>query len=139
MDALLFALSFIWQLPQNVIALFMLPFLGKLKLIRNEHLNLCFMGEKMSGGISLGNFSFVSPTSARHETSIIHENYGHAVQSHILGPLYLFVVGIPSILHTFHRKCPCYYHFYTEKWANNLAGLWVETSPSGYYCSLRIK
>lgn len=136
---ILFIISFIWQLPQNIVALFMLPFLGKLTLIASDHLNLCFIGTKMSGGISLGNFSFVSPVCAKRSANIKHEHIGHAKQSWLLGPLYLFVIGIPSIIHTGHKNCPCYYHFYTENIANRLAGLYVETSPSGTWCLLREK
>lgn len=60
--------------------------------------------------------------------TIQHES-GHVKQSKILGPLYLLVIGLPSIVHAaMHRtvcKNPNYYHFYTEKWANKLAGLTV--------------
>ena len=50
---LIFIGLFIWQLPQNIIALIMMPFLGKLKLISYKNYNYCFEGEKMSGGILL--------------------------------------------------------------------------------------
>lgn len=58
---------------------------------------------------------------------LVHE-YGHTIQSLILGPLYLIVMGIPSTLWGF---LPCYvnkrqneevsyFDFFTEKWANLL-------------------
>ena len=58
---------------------------------------------------------------------LIHE-YGHTIQSLILGPLYLIVIGIPSTLWGFlpflnkKRKSEgiSYFSFYTEKWANHL-------------------
>ena len=34
-----FILLFIWQLPQNIVALEMLPFLGKLRLISCKNYN----------------------------------------------------------------------------------------------------
>ena len=58
---------------------------------------------------------------------LVHE-YGHTIQSLILGPLYLIVVGIPStlwgFLPSFNRKRKneglSYFSFFTEKWANFL-------------------
>lgn len=45
----------------------------------------------------------------------------------MLGPLYLIVIGIPSLLHAAVHDSLCrnkdYKHFYTEKWADKLAGL----------------
>jgi hypothetical protein len=131
-----FILLFIWQLPQNIVALIMMPFLGKLKLISYKNYNYCFEGEKMSGGISLGNFSFVSPYSAKVPETIAHEQTGHVKQSHILGWLYLIIIGLPSILWCwsfrmlgFHN----YYIFYTESWANKNAGLEVEETYPNYF------
>ncbi len=54
----------------------------------------------------------------------MHE-YGHTVQSLILGPLYLFVIGIPSFLWALppatrwraRHKIP-YSALYTERWAD---------------------
>ena len=68
--------------------------------------------------MSLGNYIFVNNMSS--QGSIQHE-YGHSKQSDILGPLYLIVIGIPSLLHNIvHYLCSkigikwnCY-SFYTE-------------------------
>ena len=95
-----------------------------------------------AGGISLGMFIFVGETTKelddaymkkynKHYTKEIQEavrvhEYGHTVQSLLLGPLYLFVVGIPSII---WAKTPKfvkmrqetgkkYCDLYCEKWAN---------------------
>lgn len=54
-----------------------------------------------------------------------HE-YGHTIQSLILGPLYLIIIGIPSTLWGFLPCCNVkrkaksisYFSFFTEKWAN---------------------
>lgn len=117
-----FVVLAIWQLPQFVVALVMLPFLGKLNLIADRHFNFCFVGSKMVGGISLGPFAYVSDTMTAPEL-VAHELDGHTVQSKILGPLYLFVVGIPSILNAWLHFTDCYYDFYTESWCNRCAGL----------------
>lgn len=58
---------------------------------------------------------------------LVHE-YGHTIQSLILGPLYLIVIGIPSTLWGFlpyynkkrKEQGLSYFSFFTEKWANHL-------------------
>ena len=59
-----------------------------------------------------------------------HE-YGHSLQSLILGPFYIPFVGIPSFLWA-NMRCFCnlrrkkhvdYYSFYTERWADRLGGV----------------
>ncbi|MBR6784033.1 MAG: hypothetical protein IKM32_04995 [Clostridia bacterium] len=77
------------------------------------------------GGISLGLFVFVSNKS--NERLVRHE-YGHTLQSLILGPLYLIVIGIPSFIWAslpyFRRrrkdKSISYYSLYCEHWADIL-------------------
>ena len=57
----------------------------------------------------------------------MHE-YGHSIQSLILGPLYLIIIGIPSTLWGFLPSLSAkrkkhhisYFIFYTERWANLL-------------------
>ena len=88
--------------------------------------------------VSLGLFVFVAkkpffakeyqgqiPFSEAFSRLLVHE-YGHTIQSLILGPLYLFVIGIPSSLWARFwgskrrsRQIP-YGAFFTEKWANHL-------------------
>lgn len=66
---------------------------------------------------------------------LVHE-YGHTVQSLLLGPLYLIVMGIPSTLWGFLPGCAkkrqqgvSYFSFFTERWANAL-GEAVTGEPS---------
>lgn len=88
--------------------------------------------------VSLGLFVFVTSEpyfAKKYEGEIsaeelskrllVHE-YGHTIQSLILGPLYLIVIGIPSTLWGFlggkkrrDEQVP-YGAFFTEKWANQL-------------------
>ena len=64
----------------------------------------------------------------KHQHKILLHEYGHIVQSLILGPMFLPVIGIPSFiwasLPVFERlrvrKGLSYYWFYCEKWATNL-------------------
>ena len=127
-----FIILFIWQLPQNIVALAMMPFLGKLKLIKVDNYCFAFSGKKMSGGISLGSFVFLSNYMGMVDRYVAHE-YGHVVDSHIWGPLYLFVIGIPSILNAAFNFTDCYYDFYTEKCANKHAGLGVNDRCRTYF------
>lgn len=61
------------------------------------------------------------------ERLLVHE-YGHTIQSLILGPLYLIMIGIPSTLWGFlpllankrRKEQISYFSFFTEKWANYL-------------------
>ncbi len=60
---------------------------------------------------------------------LVHE-YGHTIQSLILGPLYLPVMGIPSTLWGFlprflkqRQQGRSYFSFFTEAWANTLGEL----------------
>lgn len=127
-----FIILFIWQLPQNLVALVMLPFLGKLRLISFKKMNFCFEGSNMMGGISLGTFSYVSKSLAKRKANVKHEQEGHTVDSKRWGPLYIFVIGIPSILWAgFGDDDKCYYSFYTERWANKHANLEVVNPDTG--------
>lgn len=119
-------LHFIWGLPQNLIGAIMYLFLSR----KNKHKKynqayVCEMPNKL-GSVSLGMFLFV--TNIDNEQTIKHE-YGHTRQSMILGPLYLLVIGLPSIIwagffSNYRKKHGVsYYSFYTEKWANKLGGL----------------
>ena len=95
---------------------------------------------KAKSSVSLGMFVFVTDepyfyeklkdTYSKQELSnrlLVHE-YGHTVQSLILGPLYLIVMGIPSTLWGFlpnlnkkrKEQQISYFAFFTEKWANVL-------------------
>lgn len=127
MKAFLQSLLFIWQLPQNLVALIMMLFIGKLTMVGKTDWCTCYRGSNMSGGISLGSFAFVSPYLFNSPEAIAHEMLGHTKQSRILGPLYLLVIGLPSLIHAWvHNPFKsCYYDFYTESNANKNAGLTV--------------
>ena len=72
--------------------------------------------------LGLGIFIFLGRDDDR---LLVHE-YGHTIQSMLLGPLFLPLIGIPSFIHMLiydsnhSRKNKSYYNFYTEKWANVL-------------------
>ena len=133
---IVFILLCIWQIPQLLVAVIMMPFLGKIELIAYRHFNFCYKAEKMNGAISLGPIAFVSNYSSKNECVIAHELDGHTMQSKILGIFYLLVIGIPSIIWagTYDYKKTCYYSFYTESNANYFAKLEVTEN-----CQLHFK
>lgn len=57
---------------------------------------------------------------------ILRHEYGHRIQSKILGILFYPIIFIPSYLHFIYwikfrnDNWENYYNFYCEKWANNL-------------------
>lgn len=91
---------------------------------------------KFTSAISLGDTIIVNKDAS--DFRVGHE-YGHNKQSKYLGWLYLIIIGLPSILWaTLKRiglfKNKNYYWFYTEKWANNIAGyeVYIEDGISYY-------
>lgn len=125
-------LFILWQLPQCLVALVMLPFLGNKKLVEYKNYCWAFECEKMNGAISLGCFIFLSTYCAKRETTIAHE-YGHVVDSKRFSWLYLFIIGIPSLLNAWLKFTECYYDFWTEKRANKHAGLGVDSRCRLYF------
>ena len=117
----------VWQLPQNLLGFLVGIFLkGKRRLpgVPGIPPSIRFVGARnMWGGISLGNFVYLRPPV--YEKMVRHE-YGHCIQSRLLGPLYLLVIGLPSLLWAlwWHpgRRVP-YSWFYTERWADRLGGV----------------
>lgn len=112
-----------WQLPQLLlgllIALFVLPKTVAATTYRSAR--VAFV-EIPFLNVSLGTFIFIGTLS---EPRLRHE-YGHTLQSLILGPLYLLVIGLPSVLWNLYCRVKTtqdYYWFYTEKWANALGGV----------------
>lgn len=126
MHFFVFALLFVWQLPQNLVALTIMLFSKTEGVIAYRH--YCFAVKtrmpKKAAGISLGSFALISPSCSYDERVVRHELDGHTVDSKIFGPLYLLVVGFPSALHlAFYKGRRSYDDFYTERWANKHAGL----------------
>lgn len=136
-------LLFLWELPQNlagVIVLLAVMLKKRVKHIEFDR-NRCFIQSDV--GVSLGWFvfwtlgresgSFALPAYNRE-----HE-FGHSIQSRLLGPLYLPVVGVPSALRALYarryrkkRKSAWtrYYLGFPENWADTLGNV-DSTKESG--------
>lgn len=124
---------FIWQLPQHIVALIYFGYLVMMCKdlgIDSRYKQAIVIPCIMRGAVTLGNYVFVGLNSEYKET-VKHE-LGHTIQSKILGPLYLIIIGIPSITYCgLRRMFPSlrkknYYDFYTEKWANNLSEKYIK-------------
>ena len=122
------SIKWLWQFPQNMLALCIEGVLCEAAYREGEaDGNTIIVNIVLPSAMSLGDYLFVNPMSS--QKSIQHE-CGHSKQSDILGPLYLIVIGIPSLLHNIvHYLCSKigikwkYYSFYTEYWANKLVGI----------------
>ena len=121
---LLDIILYIWQLPQNIIGLIVrliYPHYEKMVIADVPVL----YNENFPGGISLGSTIMVSTID---RATSMHE-HGHQIQSMYLGPLYLIVIGLPSIIwaglygNVIPRSHNGYYKFYTEKSADKLGGV----------------
>ena len=125
---------FIWGLPQNIFGLILYSFCY-IKSKKNPKASQGKINDSYycsvpgnGSAISLGMFIIVFGIYEDYTHLLKHE-YGHSIQSKILGPLYFIIIGLPSIIwagcfkgyrKTMHYS---YYWFYTEKWANKLGGV----------------
>ncbi len=127
-----------WGILQSLLGAVLLLLTVKCRHFR-YHGALVTVWNKPSS-VSLGMFLFVTAEPffyEKHKDSytkqelsdmlLVHE-YGHTIQSLILGPLYLIVIGIPSTIWGFipslvkmrREKQISYCAFFTERWANYL-------------------
>ena len=117
-----------------------------LKHYKRRHYNFhgaCVTVWSSKSSVSLGKFIFLSDDpfcfykekraeytfEEFNEQLLVHE-YGHTIQSLILGPLYLIVIGAPSMLWSFlpvfvrmREKGCSYFDAYCESTANTLGEL----------------
>jgi len=120
-----------WQSTYGFLQTFlgMIVFLVNLNRPHFFYRNAIYTVWKNYSGVSLGLFVFIpdlkEPIYRKH---VMDHEFGHCVQSAILGPLYLPIIGIPSFSwanlpvseHYRVRKHVNYEAFYTERWANRL-------------------
>lgn len=122
-------LLWIWQLPQNLLGLIFGLFMKSKELVEDTGYCKVYKASNMGGGISLGWRAYISRYGALDYDCIAHEGIGHAKQSRYLGPFYLIVIGLSSLIWAWlygtvieytHNG---YYKFWTERWADKLAGI----------------
>ena len=116
---------YVWQLPQNLVGLFLRWIYSQAKKEMIAGIPVYFY-RYFHGGISLGNTIIV----CQEDENVVKHEHGHQIQSMYLGPLYLLVIGLPSLIWASiygTSICPYthngYYKFYTERWADKLGGV----------------
>ena len=121
-----------WQLPQNLLGLLLLLVYKHEKEYHRLNGRRFYCTSEMASGISLGNYIVMNREDK--EDGMRHE-YGHTIQSRILGPLYLLVIGLPSGLYNlidryvvekivgWERSMRVYYAMPWERWADRLGGV----------------
>ena len=136
LDCIKRALLLIWELPQNILGALLFIFFAVFSdsVILDDNDSLEMYSPMMRGAISLGIFRVYAykylGNGARYvELVRKHEKKGGWNQSRVLGRLYLVVIGWRSLiwaaLHSYVKRLGAvdYYSFYTEKWADRLAGV----------------
>lgn len=92
-------LLFVWQLPQNLVALLLMLIyrciLGKPEIRQYKGVKYVWY-YNWRNGVSLGCYVLMGTPYEDDLVTINHE-YGHTRQSVIFGPLYLLLIGLPSI------------------------------------------
>ena len=83
-----------WGLPQTLLGAAV--YLTQRKKPHSEFGGACVTEWDKDSGVSLGNFIFVP--KGHSKGYLIEHEYGHSIQSLILGPAYLLLIGAPSII-----------------------------------------
>lgn len=121
-------IQFTWGILQNIVGL-----LGYIILLSTSCKRYIYKNSIITvipggwGGVALGMFIFICEGckgTSLDDDPINHE-YGHTIQSMILGPLWFLIIGLPSgiwyNMDKYREKHGVdYYSLYTESWANKL-------------------
>lgn len=124
-----YKLLYLWQLPQHIVGLLLVWWYKPTRTHKAGDVTI-YYSHLIKGGISLGNYIIVHDGHYRKHladswarTTVRHE-YGHSYQSLYLGWLYLFVIGLPSLIWAaFCNDKKKYYKFYTERCADKIMGI----------------
>jgi hypothetical protein len=127
---LLYLMYWTWCFPQSFIGLIWF-IVCKIRGFKSSEYNKYTLwthdtNYSPAGGVSLGMFMFSKEYDMNryvYNTEIVRDHeYGHVIQSLMLGWFYIIIIGLPSVvwllLHSKTRKS--YYWFYTESWADKL-------------------
>lgn len=133
-----------WQLPTNLIALL----LSLLVLCLEESsfalfkesilIRMKFSGSHLSKSSFCLGAIIITPENSPEEI-LLHE-YGHSLQSQLLGPFYFLLIGLPSLFRAsiysyFYRSNKnilkikskySYFHCFVEAWADHLGGIYAK-------------
>lgn len=118
-------INWTWELPQTLLGWILTLFYQVRNTQDYQDVKVVYL-EKARIGISLGRYiifyHWASENTHKHE-------YGHTRQSKYLGPLYLLVVGLPSITLNIlssiigGKFASNYYNRFPEDWADKLGNV----------------
>lgn len=123
-------LQFTWGFFQNLIGLFIFLFLFIInphRRIEKYHYSIVSYWN-FSSSCGCGIFIFLGHHNKQNYNDLLSHEYGHNIQSVFLGPLFLPIIALPSMIWAFtplfkkwrREKRYRYGDFYPEKWADNL-------------------
>lgn len=126
-----------WGLPQNLVGLGFYLFYR-----RKGCPSFSYQGARVTvwtnhaGSMSMGRYLFMAPGWRPGNHRLLAHEYGHTIQSLFFGPVYLLVVGLPSILWAglplckrMRRAGKPYYSVYPEKGATRLGERFAKPIP----------
>ena len=136
----------LWELPQNVLGALVFAACRAAGQVEVTDRASSRLFVKVSGfAVSLGWFVFWSDeTTTRYfhiDGAVRAHEYGHTFQSRWLGPLYLPVVGVPSVLRNVYavvyreatgRRWRGYFDGFPERWADELGGVDRDAMKRGW-------
>ena len=148
MTVLYIFLQFTWGIIQNVFG--MICIFINIKFKHYFYHGAIVTNWNKNESMGMGMFIFIGnnvpgdkryPNRPMQETvsrTLVHE-YGHTIQSIILGPLFLLVIGLPSSIWAFcsyfqkirKEKDMSYFSAYQERWANHLGELVTKEKSMG--------
>ncbi len=120
-----------WELPQSLLGAAVAAVVlasGSALEAGRRYGRICVRTNRL--GVSLGAFVFWFRVRGRDPEEVLRHEIGHTVQSRLLGPLYLPVVGLPSMARVgyavWHRRrygtrWRNYRKGFPENWADKLA------------------
>lgn len=117
-------ISISWQSPQFILGILLMAIFSR--DVKNKypvgyaHITVVQFGSRFRG-ISLGPWIFVD---SRPSHDVVKHELGHSIQSLMLGPLYLLVIGIPSLTMNIISRLSMKY--YSGKYASNYYRRWPE-------------
>lgn len=117
----------IWQLPQTILGLIALAIFGKHVCYYNEcaKVKVIRVDKRDFLGNACCSFGPIILTTTNCDENTLRHETGHSVQSIYYGPLFLLIVGLPSII-LFWRKrlqnksSSWYYEHFPENQAEKL-------------------
>ena len=124
--------AILWQLPQAVLGWAIIKTKGAQPGALINGVPIYVAKDGTGFGVSLG-VCIVFGQWGDSPKGRLHE-YGHCRQSRMLGPLYLLIVGLPSLIMNILTswgvlKIDTYYKRWPESWADRLGG--VKHNPDG--------